>query len=38
MGVVWMAEQAQPVRRKVVLKVIEPGAGHPAPANPRSKS
>jgi serine/threonine protein kinase/WD40 repeat protein len=25
MGVVWMAEQTQPVRRKVALKVIKPG-------------
>src|SRR5262245_42968191 len=25
MGVVWMAEQTQPVQRKVALKVIKPG-------------
>ena len=25
MGVVWMAEQSQPVQRKVALKVIKPG-------------
>ena len=25
MGVVWMAEQAHPVRRKVALKIIKPG-------------
>src|SRR5262245_30756572 len=25
MGVVWMAEQTQPVRRQVALKVIKPG-------------
>src|SRR5207247_9551442 len=25
MGVVWMAEQTQPVHRKVALKVIKPG-------------
>src|SRR4051794_15180354 len=25
MGAVWMAEQTQPVRRKVALKVIKPG-------------
>jgi serine/threonine protein kinase/tetratricopeptide (TPR) repeat protein len=27
MGVVWMAEQTQPVQRKVALKVIKPGMG-----------
>jgi serine/threonine protein kinase/tetratricopeptide (TPR) repeat protein len=25
MGVIWLAEQAQPVRRKVALKIIKPG-------------
>src|SRR5262245_5848104 len=25
MGVVWMAEQEQPVRRRVALKIIKPG-------------
>ena len=25
MGIVWMAEQTQPVQRKVALKVIKPG-------------
>jgi serine/threonine protein kinase/tetratricopeptide (TPR) repeat protein len=27
MGVVWMAEQTEPVRRRVALKVIKPGLG-----------
>jgi serine/threonine protein kinase/tetratricopeptide (TPR) repeat protein len=27
MGVVWMAEQTEPVRRRVALKVIKPGMG-----------
>ena len=34
MGVVFMAEQTQPVRRKVALKVIKPGMDTPAGHRP----
>ncbi|MFO0950753.1 MAG: hypothetical protein U0835_06275 [Isosphaeraceae bacterium] len=27
MGKVWMAEQTEPVRRKVALKLVRPGVG-----------
>ena len=41
MGVVYMAEQREPVRRKVALKIIKPGmdtkAGHRAASRPNGR-
>ena len=34
MGVVYMAEQQAPVRRRVALKIIKLGHGHPASRGP----
>ena len=34
MGIVFMAEQEQPVRRKVALKIIKPGMDTPASRRP----
>ena len=34
MGVVYMAEQQEPIRRKVALKVLKPGTGHQASHRP----
>ena len=34
MGIVYVAEQTQPVRRKVALKIIKPGHGHEAGDRP----
>ena len=37
MGTVYMAEQTQPVRRKVALKIIKAGHGHAGRSSPASR-
>ena len=37
MGAVYMAEQTEPVRRKVALKVIKAGHGHAGRSSPASR-
>ena len=37
MGVVYVAEQTQPVRRKVALKIIKPGMDTQAGRSPASR-